>query len=177
MKHNIEVAMFPNKKGKLPLHLRMIRTFFLWMLTSLTFMAPKTARKMFFDAQLTTEFRERLWTLQRSRQSCSGRKLSPMRCYICPYKWVDVGGFQTSFAMMKKINFPWNGTCEASAKWYLLWFPCNSIWSHQRFPLPISLMCAGMSSKSGYSALDIHCIQRNIPNEVRKEEIDVRFVH
>jgi ankyrin repeat protein len=29
MKHNIEVAMFPNKKGKLPLHLRMIRTFFL----------------------------------------------------------------------------------------------------------------------------------------------------
>eukprot|EP00979_Chaetoceros_neogracilis_P013090 scaffold3666_cov268-Chaetoceros_neogracile.AAC.1 len=30
-----------------------------------------------------------------------------------------------------------------------------------------------MSSKSGYSALDIHCIQRNIPNEVRKEEIDV----
>jgi hypothetical protein len=33
-----------------------------------------------------------------------------------------------------------------------------------------------ISAKDGYSALDIHCARRNIPNEVRKEEIDVSFL-
>ena len=117
MKHGAEVAMFPNNKGNLSLHLCMIRIFFLWMLTSLTFMVPKTARKMFLMLSLPLNL-EKDYGPCKEADYCAWVK----NYLLCGAIFAPTNGWtseddedvlQTSLDMMKKIHFPWNSTCEA----------------------------------------------------------------
>lgn len=190
MKHDAEVAMFPNNKGDLPLHLLLDKNFLFVNADLANAHGTKDSKQDAFDAQHTPEFREKVRELAK-KQTIVARLQKYLLCgaiFAPTNGWTsedDEDVLQKSFNTMKKINLL--GMAVAKLKQSVI---CSGS-DHGLNCLQILIAfhaapykvikdilrqypecVAGMSSKDGYSALDIHCIRRNIPNEVRKEEID-----
>ena len=193
MKYDAEVAMFPNNKGDLPLHFLLDRNFLFVNADLANAHGAKDSKQDVFDAQHTPEFREKVRDLAK-KQTIVVRL---QKYHLCGAIFAPTNGWTSeddddalrkSYDMMKKINLL--GMAIVKHKQSLMCtgssYGLNCLQILIAFhAAPYKVIQAilkrcpecvhDISSKDGYSALDIHCARRNIPNEVRKEEIDVSF--
>jgi hypothetical protein len=195
MKNDAEVAMFPNNKGDLPLHLLLDKNFLFVNADVANAHGAKDSKQNVFDFQHTPVFRDKVRELAK-KQTVVVRLQKYRLCgaiFAPTNGWTsenDEDVLQKRFDTIKKINLL--GTAVLKLQQSAMCFGsghglnCLQILiAFHAAPYKVIkdiLMrypeCAhGKSLKDGYSALDIHCIRRSIPNEVRKEEIEVSIIH
>jgi len=191
MKHDAEIAMVPNNRGDLPLHFLLDKHFLFVNADLATAHGSRDSKQDAFDAHHTPEFREKVRDL--AKQQTVLARISKFQ--LCGAIFAPTNGWTSeddestlnkSYDTMKKINLLAMAIFDHAPSLVSV----GSVHGLNCLQIIIAFhaapykviddllktvpACAHTRSlKERYTALDLHCLRRNIPNEVRKEELDV----
>jgi len=191
LQYDSEAATFMNNAGNLPLHLLLDRNFLFVHAELAEAHGSKDNKQDALDSTtLTSEFRQKVRDLAK-KQTVVVRlqKFSLCGAIFAPNNgWTsedDDDTMQTSYITMKKINLLGMAAIEEAKSLFCSdsTYGLNCLQIFVAFhAAPYSVLhnilkrcpetALHKSTNNGYTALDIHCVRRNIPNEVRKQEID-----
>uniref|UniRef100_A0A7S3Q1R9 Protein kinase domain-containing protein n=1 Tax=Chaetoceros debilis TaxID=122233 RepID=A0A7S3Q1R9_9STRA len=190
LKQDSELAMIANNAGDLPIHYLLDKQFLFVNADLAIAHGSKDNKPDAMDAETTAAFREKVRDLAK-KQTIVTRlaKFDLCGAIFAPTNgWTsddDEATISSTHDIMQKINLLAIATVGHSPS-----LRCtDSIYglnilhillAFHASPYPVIQKvlesypdCAAVKSvKDGYTPLDIHCIRRTIPNEVRKEELD-----